>query len=80
MNFKRAKLNGLFGSMTAYSAKSGRWQFLILQDKGQWTVSYRIIDPSEPVSASSTIMGPFDSFDDAARAAEEQNNNLWRAA
>ena len=67
-----------FLGMPGYTARAGKWQFVILRDGDLWTVSYRLIDPTETVSASSTIRGPFSSFDDAAAAAEDIHRQLRR--
>lgn len=72
LNFQRLKTFGLAG----YYAKAGRWQFLIISDMGKWTVSHRLIDPKEAVSASSTMQGPFDTFEEAAAAAESTRRDL----
>lgn len=64
--------------MTAYAARAGRWRFLILDDGGVWTVSYRLAKPKDPVSASSTIRRTFGSFADAYRAAEDMHAELGR--
>lgn len=79
MNFARTALAG-FGTMPVYSAYAGPWQFIILQDMGKWSASYRLRLPKSPVSASSTIMGPFVSFDDAEAAAQEKLTELKRLA
>ena len=75
MNFARAHLVGISPHLDAYSAKSGRWQFLIINDAGRYTLSHRLRDAEAAkvkggVSASSTIQGPFDDFGDAVAAAE----------
>ena len=72
MRFERVTYSGLLPEMEAYAASSGPWNFLIIKDMGKWTASYRLANPTGTVSASSTIMGPFDEFADAARAAEEK--------
>lgn len=54
---------------SAYLADVGRWRFLIIDDRGQFTVSYRLRNPKGSVSASSTIMGPFTSLGEAEDAA-----------
>lgn len=64
--------------MTAHAARAGKWQFLILQDGNAWTVSYRLINPKGPVSASSTVKQVFGSFDDARDAAEQKRLELAR--
>lgn len=58
--------------LPAWLARTGRWQFLIVEDAGQFTASYRLQNPTREVSASSTIMGPFASFEQAAEAAEDK--------
>lgn len=80
MRFKRAELRSVFGSMPAYLAVRAPWQFVIIEDAGKWSVSYRLTNPTGPVSASSTIMGPFDDFSDAADAAEAKLAELRRLA
>ncbi len=62
--------------LACYSAKAAPWQFVIISDRGKWTVSHRLIDPRVVVSASSTIQGPFDSFEDAWEAAEIRYQQL----
>lgn len=66
LNFTRTP--ALFPTMTAYAAKDGKWQFLIIGENGEWTGSHRLINPTEMLSASATMQGPFDSFDEAADA------------
>lgn len=80
MRFIRTDLAPYGVRAEAYSAKAGPWNFLILNDSGAWTASYRLRDPKGSVSASSTIMGPFDEFSDATRAAEEKLAELRRLA
>ena len=63
--------------MSGYSATAGKWQFMILRDGHVWTMSYRLRGPREEVSASSTIQ-LFESFEDAAAAAEEMHQVLRR--
>ncbi len=72
LNFQRREKFGLVG----YVAKAGQWQFMIISDMGKWTASHRLIDPREAVSASSTIQGPFETFDEAAAAAEAKCGEL----
>lgn len=75
MNFQRVAIPGID---IAYHAASGPWQFLVLQDMGKWSTSYRMIDPKVTVSASSTIRGPFDDFSDATAAADDMLAELRR--
>lgn len=81
MNFSRVQ-NEFFDAqgVAAYAARYGAWRFLIIEDRGEWTTSYRLIDPKAPVSASSTIRGPFEAFSDAARAADEMLADLRKMA
>lgn len=83
MHFERVTYPGLLPDMEAYAASSGPWNFLIIKDMGKWSASYRLKDEAirkgERVSASSTIMGPFDDFADATSAAEEKLIELRRA-
>ncbi|HEV2518012.1 MAG TPA: hypothetical protein VGV07_22365 [Devosia sp.] len=72
LNFHRREKFGLVG----YVARAGQWQFLVISDMGKWTASHRLIDPQETVSASSTIQGPFETFDEAAAAAEAKYREL----
>ncbi|SDH07967.1 hypothetical protein [Pelagibacterium luteolum] len=60
--------------LPSYLARAGAWQFLIVEDRGLFTASYRLRNPKSAVSASSTIMGPFDSFEGAQDAA----NAKWQ--
>ncbi len=78
MNFQRVTFPGLMPEMEAYAARAGQWNFLIIQDMGQWTASYRLDQPSGTVSASSTIMGPFNEFSEATHAAETKIAELRR--
>ena len=64
------------GTASAFIAQRGQWQFLIIHMDGAWTTSYRLIDPKRPVSGSSTIRGPFDTFDEARDAAEDMRREL----
>lgn len=64
--------------LPSYIAHSGRWQFLIIVYKGAFTVSHRLRNPTQPVSASSTMQGPFTSLDDAIDAAETKLAELRR--
>jgi hypothetical protein len=80
MNFQRVKFPGLMADMTAYAARAGKWNFLIVEDMGRWTASYRLDRPTAPVSASSTIMGPFDTFHEADVAAHAKLAELRRLA
>jgi len=66
--------NPLFEPMKSYAAAAGKWQFLIIDDNGAYTASYRLRDPAGEVSASSTIMGPFGSVREAELACEAK----WR--
>lgn len=75
MNFQRVHIDGIDA---AYHAVSGPWQFLVLQDMGKWSTSYRLVDPKAPVSASRTIRGPFDDFSDATAAADDMLSELRR--
>ena len=70
--FQRREKFGLVG----YVAKSGPWQFVIIADMGKWTVSHRLADPRATVSASSTIQGPFETFEEATAAAESTRREL----
>lgn len=80
MNFQRApSVTALLG-VDAYSARAGVWNFMVLLDGGKWSVSYRLHAPKGRVSASSTIMGPFEEFSDATQAAEEKFAELRRLA
>ena len=72
LNFQRRENFGLVG----YYAKSGPWQFLIIADMGKWSLSHRLVDPQGSVSASATIQGPFDTFEEASEAAEITRRNL----
>lgn len=72
LNFQRREKFGLVG----YVAKAGQWQFMIIADMGKWSVSHRLVDPKGTVSASSTIEGPFDTFDEASEAAEATSRKL----
>jgi hypothetical protein len=72
LNFQRRENFGLAG----YYAKAGKWQFLIIMDMGKWTVSHRLIDPRQAVSAASTIQGPFETFDEAVAAANGKHREL----
>lgn len=81
MNFTRDLMMQALG-ITAYSAKASPWGFLIINDLGKWSASYRLLDEhipaGESVSAASTMMGPFDDFAGAATAAEEKLTELRR--
>lgn len=72
LNFQHREKFGLVG----YYAKSGPWQFLIIADMGKWSLSHRLVDPKATVSASSTIQGPFDRFEEATAAAEKTRREL----
>lgn len=78
MNFKRCHSPLL--PMESWDAKAGRYRFLILKDMGKFSVSYRLRDEhvKGSVSASSTIMGPFDEFSEATAAAETKWAELKR--
>lgn len=80
MRFERVTWPGLSPEMAAYAASAGPWNFLIINDRGAWTTSYRLADPKGTVSASSTIMGPFEDFSDATRAADDKLAELRRMA
>lgn len=81
MRFEREQAMGALG-VTAYAAKSGRWGFLLIQDGGKWSGSYRLLDEhipqGESVSAFSTMFGPFDDFADASKAAYAKLEELRR--
>lgn len=80
MNFKRCHSPLL--PVESYDANAGPYRFLILKDMGKFSVSYRLRDENIPkgvsVSASATIMGPFDEFSDATAAAEAKWAELKR--
>jgi len=78
MNFQRVTFPGLMPDMSAYAAEVGAWRFLIIKDMGRYTTSYRLINPKGPVSAASTIRGPFDDFSDATDAADDMLADLRR--
>ena len=81
MIFRRDPMMQALG-ITAYFAKAKPWGFLIILDLGKWSASYRLLDEhipaGESVSASSTMMGPFDDFAGAVTAAEEKLDELRR--
>jgi hypothetical protein len=79
MQFERTA-SPLLAGIETYIARCGKWNFLIIKDTGKWTASYRLHDPKTTVSASSTIMGPFDEFDDAVGASEAKWQELRRLA
>lgn len=62
--------------MRTYAALAHGWQFLLVDDAGAWTMSYRQQHPRGHVSASSTMSGPFESFDEASSAAESKLAHL----
>lgn len=64
--------------MKAYAARAGRWNFVIIDDDGVWTMSYRLVKPNGQVSASSTIRRTYGSFADACAAAEDMHSELGR--
>lgn len=68
-----------FGYQT-FIASAGRWNFLLVNDTGAWTVSYRLRKPTREVSASSTMIGPFDTFEEAKEAANEKWREIKRMA
>lgn len=72
LNFRRSDVVGL----ACYAATASPWQFLIIMDMGKWTVSHRLIDPRQAVSAASTIQGPFETFDEAVAAANGKHREL----
>lgn len=81
MKFQRVTDPSLVGmGMEGYLARAGVWNFLIIKDLGKWSTSYRLHNPKRSVSASSTIMGPFEDFADAVRAAEDKLAELKRLA
>lgn len=84
MRFERMTYPNLLPEMEAYVARRGPWNFLVIKDGGQWTASYRLKDDAirqgQTVSASSTIMGPFDDFADAVSAAKAKWAELRRLA
>lgn len=81
MKFQRVTNTFLVGAgMEGYLARAGKWNFLIVKDLGKWTTSYRLHKPTTTVSASSTIMGPFEEFRDAEMAAEAKLAELRRLA
>lgn len=63
---------GLPPMFPMWLARTGRWQFLIVEHLGVFTVSYRLARPIKTVSASSTIMGPFATFEEAEHAAKDK--------
>lgn len=75
MTFERVHIPGI---PVAYAAFSGKWQFMIIQEQTGWTTSYRLKNPTGTVSASSTIMGPFDEFIGAEYAAQQKLSELRR--
>lgn len=77
MHFMKASLPGI---STAFYAVEGPWTFLAIRDGDGWTVSYRLSQPTGPVSAASTIQGPFQSFEEAKRACRDKLAELRRLA
>lgn len=61
-------------------AKTGRWQFIIMEMNGRFTASYRLTKPTREVSASGTMMGPFATFDEAETAANDKWSEIKRLA
>jgi len=74
MKFERFNAFGVIG----FGAAAPPWQFVLLQDAAGWTTSYRLIAPTKTVSASSTIIGPFETFEEAKLAAENKLSELRR--
>jgi hypothetical protein len=79
---KFSRLNHKFydaNGMEAYWSRRGRWQFVIIGQREVWTSSYRLSEPNgRNVSASSTMEGPFNSFEDALNSAENMLAKLNR--
>ena len=83
MNFRRVPKNDTMAAwgFDSWVAPFGPWNFLIVNDpahKPGFTVSYRLAAPVGTVSASSTIMGPFETFEEAKRAARDKAAELAR--
>lgn len=75
MHFMKASIPGI---STAFYAVEEPWTFLAIREADGWTTSYRLSQPTGPVSAASTIQGPFPSFEEAKRACREKLADLRR--
>lgn len=80
LNFRFIRDASMITGLDTYEAKSRGWQFVMIHDLVGWTISYRQVNPRRPVSASSTIQGPFATREEAETAANSKLDELRRMA